>query len=87
MVFAGVDGLRELASGSEAEDGGRIYDFSIRWGTLMSGRLKRLEHYYRAGDLTDEQAQRYRDLRRELRDAMRLAESLGVSRPTVPLED
>lgn len=88
MLFAEVEALRELASDSEkAEDGARVYDFSIRWGTLMSGRLKRVEHYYRAGELTGDQTRRYRALRRELKSSTHLTDSLGISRPTVPLED
>jgi hypothetical protein len=73
------------ASG-KAQDSAKVYDFSIRWGALMSGRLKRLEHYYRAGELTEVQERRYRELRQELEDATPLAEQLGISRPTVPLE-
>lgn len=83
-----VAALRELASDPEkARDGVRVYDFSIRWGVLMSGRLKRLEHYYRAGELEGEQRRRYRELRRELREAEPLVERLGLTRPAVPLED
>ncbi len=88
MVAVGVRALRELASDPEkARDGSRVYDFGIRWGVLMSGRLKRLEHYYRAGELTEDQERHYRDLRGDLEDAAPLAERLGVARPTVPLED
>ena len=88
MVSAGIGALRELASDPEgAEDAGKVYDFSIRWGILMSGRLLRIEHYHRAGELTDEQERRYRELRRELGEAMPLIERLGIARQTVPLED
>ena len=88
MIFAETEALRELDSDRDkAEDSARVYDFSIRWGVLMSGRLMRLEHYYRAGDLTEDQERRYRKLRRELEDAMPLTERLDISRPTVPLED
>ena len=88
MIFAETEALRELASDPDkAEDGGRVYDFSIRWGVLMSGRLKRLEYYYRVGDLTKDEERRYRELRRELKDVTLLTERLGISRPTVPLED
>jgi hypothetical protein len=87
IVFTATEILRELASDPyKAEDGARVYDFSIRWGTLMSGRLKRLEHYYRAGDLAEAQERRYRELRGELEDAMPLIERLGIAWPTVPLE-
>lgn len=88
MIFAGIEALRGLASDREkAKDGSRVYDFSIRWGVLMSGRLKRLEHYYRSGELTEDQERRYRELRHELKDAAPLTERLGIGRPTVPLED
>jgi hypothetical protein len=87
MLFAATGALRELASDPEkAQDGSKIYDFNVRWGMLMSGRLIRLEHYHRAGELTEEQERRYLELRCELKDAMPMIESLGVSRPTVPLE-
>lgn len=65
----------------------KAYDLSIRWGVLVSGRLKRLEHYHRAGELTQDQERRYRDLKRELRAALPEAERLGVARPGIPLED
>lgn len=88
VIFAETGALRELASDPDkAQDGARVYDFSIRWGTLMSGRLKRLEHYHLAGELTEEEERRYRVLRSELKDATPLTERLGIARPTVPLED
>lgn len=88
MVAAEVAALRELASDSDkARDVARIYDFSIRWGVLMSGRLLRLEHYYRQEDLTRQQKRRYESLRRELNEAKPLIERLGLTRPAVPLED
>ena len=88
MVAAGIRALRELALDPVgSEDGARVYDFSIRWGVLMSGRLKRLEHYYRAGALTEDQERGYQELRRDLKEAAPLAEGLGIGRPTVPLED
>ncbi len=87
-VADGIRGLRELALDPVgSEDGARIYDFSIRWGVLMSGRLKRLEHYYRTKELTEEQERAYRRLRGDLEEATPLAEGLGIGRPTVPLED
>jgi hypothetical protein len=88
MVAAETSALRELASDPVgSKDGARIYDFSIRWGVLMSGRLKRLEYYYRAGDLTEYQERRYRELRCDLKEATPLTECLGIGPPTVPLDD
>jgi len=88
MVAAGIRALRGLATDPVgSEDGARVYDFSVRWGVLMSGRLKRLEHYYQAGELTDDQEHDYRRLRVDLEQAAPLAEGLGLGRPTVPLGD
>ncbi len=88
MVSAGIEALRELASDPDgAGDKGRVYDFSVRWGVLVSGRLERVEHYHRKGELMEEQERRYRELRRELEEAIPLIERFGIARPTVPLED
>ncbi len=64
----------------------RIYGYSIRWGP-MSGRLMRLEHCYQAGNLTEDQELRYRDLRREVGDVTTLTGRLGVGRPSLLLKD
>lgn len=88
MISREIESVGELASNpAMAKDGSRIYSFNIKWGALMSGRLKRLEHYYRARELSPEQERRYRDLRRELKEAMPMIEELGITRPTVSLED
>ena len=88
MVGFGIEALRDLAlDPGKAQDDDRVYDFSIRWGVLLSGRLKRLEHYYREGRLTEDQRSRYRELKRDLKDATPLMERLGLGKPRVPLED
>jgi hypothetical protein len=88
LVSAGLSGLRELASDPQkSEDAARTYDFSVRWGVLVSGRLKRLEHYRRAGKLTEEQGRGYGEIRRSLKEALPQLDRLGLARPTVPLED
>ena len=88
LLAEGIAALRELATDPVAsEDGTRVYDFSIRWGTLLSGRLKRLEHYHRAGELAAGQRRRYRELRDELKEATPLAVGLDLGEPAVPLED
>ena len=85
MISAGVEELHRLASDQQkTRDSARIYDFSIRWGVLMSGRLQRLDHYHRAGELTQDQERRYGVLREELRDAAPRAERLGITRPNPP---
>lgn len=88
MLSDGLRALRDLAADPKgASDGARVYDFSIRWGVLISGQLERAEHYHRAGGLTEGQEQRYRELKRGLRDATPQIERLGIGRPAVPLED
>jgi hypothetical protein len=87
MVGLGIEALRDLALDPEkAQDDDRVYDFSIRWGVLLSGRLKRLEHYYREGRLNEDQRSHYQELRRDLKDAVPLMERLGLGKPRVPLE-
>ena len=84
MISAALEELHGLASDEQkAQDSARIYDFSIRWGVMLSGRLERLEHYHRSGKLTQDQERRYRELEQELRDAAPRAERLGIARPTI----
>ena len=84
LISAGVEELRQLASDQQkAQDSARIYDFSIRWGVLMFGRLQRLDHYHQAGELTQDQERRFGELREELRDAAPHAERLGIARPNI----
>jgi hypothetical protein len=88
MITSALEELNSLASDEQkARDNARIYDFSIRWGVLMSGRLQRLDHYHRAGELTQDQERRYGELREELRDAASQAERLGIARPNIWPED
>jgi hypothetical protein len=84
MISAGVEELHRLAADSEkTRDAARIYDFSIRWGVLLSGRLQRLDHYHQAGELTQDQERRYGKLREELKNAAPQAEHLGVAQPNI----
>lgn len=88
MVAAGIGALGELGSDpAKAGDRWRVYDFSIGWGVLISGRLERVEHYHRLGKLAEDQEARYRELKRELKSRMPLIERLDLARPRVPLED
>lgn len=88
MILVVLEELRQLASDKQkAQDSARIYDFSIRWGVLMSGRLERLEHYHRSEELTQDQEIRYQELGQELRDAAPQAERLGIARPGVMAQE
>ncbi|GAA4813402.1 hypothetical protein [Tomitella cavernea] len=94
MLETAVDGLRRLAGshGSDEERGGRgdeaaIYSFSIRWGTLIFGRLERLEHYNRAGRLGAAGLQRYFALRCALRELEPSMRALGIAVPAIATTD
>jgi hypothetical protein len=88
LLFAQIDALGQLASDPEAtQDSARVYDFSIRWGTLLHGRLERLAYYHSRGELAPDEQARYQSLRSELREALPLVKRLGLAFPTVPLDD
>jgi len=55
LISGQIRALRELAKqDDEAPIGeGQRYDFSIRWGTVLAGRLRRLVHYSSLGRLDD----------------------------------
>jgi len=85
LMIAAVRALRELASDPDkAPDGARVYDFSIRWGTLLHGRLERLAYYHGRGELTPQQQERYQELCAQLRHSLPLVERLGLARPGLP---
>ncbi|WP_169984246.1 MULTISPECIES: hypothetical protein [unclassified Microbispora] len=86
MLFNRVGELRELASDPERPpDGGRVYDFRVRWGIAIAGRLERLAHYHARGRLAPDERVRYEALRARLREALPLMDRLPVPRPRVPL--
>jgi hypothetical protein len=87
LILAQVEALRQLASDRDkAQDKARVYDFSIRWGALLSGRLERLEIFYRRDELTPDEQARYAELKSQLREVLPLAEQLKIGHPTVPLD-
>ncbi|MGH3620333.1 MAG: hypothetical protein ACRDQ5_00885 [Sciscionella sp.] len=88
LMFALLDALRDFASDPEkARDSARVYDFSIRWGTMLSGRLERLAYYHGQGRLAPEEQARYDSLRSALREMLPLVKRLGLASPSVPLDD
>jgi hypothetical protein len=84
VLFAQIRALHQLPSEPPAGD---VYDFSVRWGTMLSGRLERLGHYAERSRLTAEQAQLYAKLRGQLREALPVIERLGLMSPRVRLAD
>jgi hypothetical protein len=58
--------LKQLGQKDEV-DAGEKYDFSIRWGTALAGRLPRLVHYSWRGLLAETDERRFQALCVELR--------------------
>jgi hypothetical protein len=88
VLFAQLQALRELAGASDqAQDRARVYDFSIRWGTFVHGRLERLAYYQHRGELAAEQQARYAQLCTQLRQALPLIDRLDLARPDGVLVD
>jgi hypothetical protein len=75
-----ISALKVLAASDELSDG-RIYDFSIRWGTALAGRLPRLTHYSSLGLLDGVNEHRFQVLCAELRELSGLIDRLGLVQP------
>jgi hypothetical protein len=83
-LCAKVTALHELAADPEVSpDDDQVYDFSIRWGTMLAGRLQRLDYYYRRASLTPSDAGRYQALLDELRAVAPTAKRLRLALPQV----
>lgn len=85
VMFGQVQALDDVVAEGYAVDEGAVYDFNIRWGAAMSGRLPRLQYCFDGGRLPAESAARYVDLVRELRRATPLLEGLRSAHPKVPI--
>ncbi len=85
-VTAETDFLPELAASWEDESDVNRYVWYVEWRELMA-RLEDVEAAYRAGAMTAEQQARYHTLRQKLRTHLPLLEQLGLTTPSVPLED
>lgn len=79
-----VQALRALGRRHRSADDGEVYDFSIRWGAALAGRLPRLVHYSSAGLLDEADEHRFVSLCQELRATSDTAERLGLPRPVLP---
>lgn len=78
-----VDALDALAGSADddtVEEAVR-YDFSIRWGTAMSGRLLRLAYYSDRGDLSTADHCRYERLCVRLEQALPQIERFRLAHP------
>jgi hypothetical protein len=75
-----IQALKQLGQQGEVTDGEK-YDFSIRWGTALAGRLPRLVHYSSRGLLDDADEHRFKALCDELRGLSGLIDRIGLTQP------
>lgn len=75
-----VNALKELGRKDEVGEE-ESYDVSIRWGTALAGRLRRLVHYSSLGRLDEADEHRYQALCEELRGLSDLIDRFGFARP------
>lgn len=80
-----LEALKALGAKDSVDDGD-VYDFSIRWGAGLAGRLPRLVHYDSLGLLDQADRQRFQRLCAELRAVSDVAGKLGLPRPVLPGE-
>ena len=75
-----IAALKQLGRQDEVTDGEK-YDFSIRWGTALAGRLPRLVHYSSRGLLDEADERRFQALCDELRGLADLIDRIGLAQP------
>lgn len=75
-----IQALKQLGQQDEVDEGEK-YDFSIRWGTALAGRLPRLVHYSSRGLLDEADERRFQALCDELRWLSELIDRIGLAQP------
>lgn len=75
-----IEALKKLGQ-KEKLDEGESYDFSIRWGTALAGRLRRLVHYSCQGILSEAEERRFQALCDELRGLSDLIDRFELAQP------
>ncbi|OBG32690.1 hypothetical protein [Mycobacterium sp. E3198] len=83
LITQQITALRELAKrdDEQAISEGQRYDFSIRWGTVLAGRLRRLTHYSSLGHLDEADERRFHALRDELCTLSHVIERFRLATP------
>jgi hypothetical protein len=81
LITEQIKALKELAQEDDEEpiSEGQRYDFSIRWGTVLAGRLRRLVHYGSLDRLNDADVRRFRALCDELRTLSHLIDRFRLA--------
>jgi hypothetical protein len=75
-----IAALKELARRDDVPEG-QIYDFGIRWGAALAGRLRRLVHYSCLGVLDGDGERRFQSVCDDLRSVSDLIERFSLARP------
>ena len=75
-----IAALKQLGQKDQVTDGEK-YDFSIRWGTALAGRLPRLVHYSSRGLLDEADERRFQALCDEMRGLADLIDRIGLVQP------
>ncbi|MGE2814453.1 hypothetical protein ACQI5H_04805 [Mycobacterium heidelbergense] len=83
LITGQIKALKELGKkdDEEAISEGQRYDFSIRWGTVLAGRLRRLVHYSSLGRLDHADERRFQALCDELRALSHLIDRFRLAQP------
>jgi hypothetical protein len=83
LITGQIKALKELARQDDEAPitEGQRYDFSIRWGTVLAGRLRRLTHYSSLGRLDAADERTFAALRDELRTLSHLIDRFRLARP------
>ncbi|BBZ14268.1 hypothetical protein [Mycobacterium branderi] len=75
-----IEALKKLGQKEKLAEG-ESYDFSIRWGAALAGRLRRLVYYRAQGILSKTDEQRFQALCDELRELSELIDRFGLAQP------
>ena len=83
LITQQIKALKKLAKKDDEEpiSEGQRYDFSIRWGTVLAGRLRRLVHYSSLGRLDDADERTLQALRNELGTLSHLIDRFRLAQP------
>ncbi len=86
-LASAIDDLYELAQDWNGDRSDPWhYSEMLSWRSTLTRLERDLDPAYRAGQMTPEQAARYRALLRRLQESLPLIERLGFARPCVALE-
>jgi hypothetical protein len=83
LITEQINALKELARTDDEAPitEGQRYDFAIRWGTVLAGRLRRLAHYSSLGRLDDADVARFHAVCAELRALSHLIDRFRLAQP------